>query len=83
MAAARSKLCTECRKRFRYSSIAEHEWFPFCSERCKVIDLGRWLSDGYAIVEDTSMGHDLKAGGLNLDDIDDPDVREALRELQE
>lgn len=23
--------------------------FPFCSERCKLIDLGRWLSDAYQI----------------------------------
>jgi endogenous inhibitor of DNA gyrase (YacG/DUF329 family) len=24
-------------------------WFPFCSDRCKLIDLGRWLSGRYAI----------------------------------
>jgi hypothetical protein len=23
--------------------------YPFCSERCKLIDLGRWLSDKYQI----------------------------------
>jgi endogenous inhibitor of DNA gyrase (YacG/DUF329 family) len=23
--------------------------FPFCSDRCKLIDLGRWLSDAYQI----------------------------------
>ena len=22
---------------------------PFCSERCRQVDLGRWLSGGYAI----------------------------------
>lgn len=22
---------------------------PFCSERCRQVDLGRWLSDNYAI----------------------------------
>lgn len=22
---------------------------PFCSERCKLIDLGRWLDEGYAL----------------------------------
>lgn len=22
---------------------------PFCSERCRQVDLGRWLSEGYAI----------------------------------
>lgn len=24
-------------------------WRPFCSERCKLIDLGDWLSGRYAI----------------------------------
>ncbi|MGH7179578.1 MAG: DNA gyrase inhibitor YacG [Tepidisphaeraceae bacterium] len=23
--------------------------FPFCSERCKLIDLGRWLEEKYRI----------------------------------
>ena len=23
--------------------------YPFCSERCKLIDLGRWASEGYVI----------------------------------
>jgi endogenous inhibitor of DNA gyrase (YacG/DUF329 family) len=25
------------------------EWRPFCSERCKLADLGRWLSEGYRV----------------------------------
>jgi uncharacterized protein len=27
--------------------------FPFCSERCKLIDLGRWLGGKYQIASDT------------------------------
>jgi len=23
--------------------------FPFCSERCRMIDLGKWASDGYVV----------------------------------
>jgi endogenous inhibitor of DNA gyrase (YacG/DUF329 family) len=23
--------------------------FPFCSERCKLVDLGNWLGEGYRI----------------------------------
>jgi len=23
--------------------------FPFCSERCRLIDLGRWIDEAYAI----------------------------------
>jgi uncharacterized protein len=27
----------------------QHETRPFCSRRCRDVDLGRWLSGGYAI----------------------------------
>ena len=28
---------------------AEDEHFPFCSDRCRLIDLGKWASGGYRI----------------------------------
>jgi uncharacterized protein len=28
---------------------AGSEDFPFCSDRCRVVDLGRWASGGYVI----------------------------------
>ena len=28
---------------------AENKAFPFCSERCKSIDLGQWFGDQYVI----------------------------------
>ena len=37
-------LCVQCRKR-----PATPDWRPFCSERCKTIDLGRWLSGDYRV----------------------------------
>jgi endogenous inhibitor of DNA gyrase (YacG/DUF329 family) len=30
-------------------SLTEWPYFPFCSERCKTIDLGRWLGETYRI----------------------------------
>jgi endogenous inhibitor of DNA gyrase (YacG/DUF329 family) len=27
----------------------EHETYPFCSERCRLIDLGNWLGNRYVI----------------------------------
>ena len=29
-------------------------FFPFCSERCKLIDLGAWLDGRYKVVEEKS-----------------------------
>jgi endogenous inhibitor of DNA gyrase (YacG/DUF329 family) len=30
------------------------DFFPFCSERCKLLDLGAWLNGQYRIVESNS-----------------------------
>ena len=29
-----------------------HRWRPFCSERCKLVDLSRWLSEEYRVPGD-------------------------------
>jgi len=40
-------------------------YFPFCSERCKLIDLGRWLGGKYQI----PVGRDgVGAAGRNPND---------------
>jgi endogenous inhibitor of DNA gyrase (YacG/DUF329 family) len=39
--------CPTCGRRTEYSPT--NRWRPFCSERCKMIDLGVWANDGYAI----------------------------------
>jgi endogenous inhibitor of DNA gyrase (YacG/DUF329 family) len=37
-------LCVYCRQR-----PMESPWAPFCSQRCKDVDLGRWLKGDYRI----------------------------------
>ena len=37
--------CPTCRKLV----LRDDPGFPFCSERCRLIDLGKWASDGYVI----------------------------------
>ena len=37
--------CPICKK----DVVAENQFFPFCSERCKIIDLGNWASEKYVI----------------------------------
>jgi len=39
--------CPTCRK--TAPPRAENAFFPFCSERCKLLDLGKWLSGAYRI----------------------------------
>ncbi|MBD3181607.1 DNA gyrase inhibitor YacG [Candidatus Poribacteria bacterium] len=34
--------------------------FPFCSKRCKLVDLGRWLNEEYKFFEPVSIEQDIK-----------------------
>lgn len=38
--------CPVCQKRF---DSDQSEAMPFCSLRCKQVDLGRWLEEGYGL----------------------------------
>ena len=38
--------CPHCKKEFAYHSS---EFRPFCSERCRMVDLGHWLEESYAV----------------------------------
>jgi hypothetical protein len=33
----------------RGESLTDWPHYPFCSERCKQIDLGRWLGEAYRL----------------------------------
>jgi uncharacterized protein len=51
------------------------ENFPFCSDRCRVIDLGKWASGGYRISSPIldpevleGLGEDLRPRGEHEDE---------------
>jgi endogenous inhibitor of DNA gyrase (YacG/DUF329 family) len=35
----------------------DNPYRPFCSERCKLIDLGQWATEGYRIPDDPAAPH--------------------------
>jgi endogenous inhibitor of DNA gyrase (YacG/DUF329 family) len=39
--------CPTCQRPVEWSAASE--WRPFCSERCKLIDLGAWMSERRSI----------------------------------
>jgi uncharacterized protein len=45
--ATRATPCPSCKKPVEYSS--ERKTFPFCSEKCKLVDLGNWLDGRYRV----------------------------------
>jgi endogenous inhibitor of DNA gyrase (YacG/DUF329 family) len=49
MSTARVK-CPTCEREIEWSE--EFPFRPFCSERCRLIDLGAWLTEQHAIPDD-------------------------------
>lgn len=43
----RQVACPTCGKPALFAP--ENRFRPFCSERCKLIDIGAWASDGYVV----------------------------------
>lgn len=41
--------CPACKD---FTTWEENPWRPFCSERCKLIDLGKWASEEYRIPDE-------------------------------
>jgi endogenous inhibitor of DNA gyrase (YacG/DUF329 family) len=57
----RKVACPSCGTLTEYRT--DNRWRPFCSERCKLIDLGAWANERYRVP--TAGGPDV---GTTLDD---------------
>jgi len=58
----RAVTCPTCGKRSLWTSA--NVWRPFCSERCKLIDLGAWATERYRVpvVEDKDQPENAPPG---------------------
>ena len=41
--------CPTCGKPYQIGALTDLPTFPFCTERCRLIDLGRWIDGANAI----------------------------------
>jgi uncharacterized protein len=46
--------CPQCQQPVTWSGNPDR---PFCSERCRLVDLGAWLDEGYSIPSGTPADH--------------------------
>ncbi len=52
--------CPTCGKTVEW--VSEQRWRPFCSERCRLIDLGEWASESYRVpAEEQTPAEDSEA----------------------
>ena len=47
--------CPTCKKNTKYNLTNKYR--PFCSEKCKLIDLGAWASEEYNILGEVNAEH--------------------------
>lgn len=47
--------CPTCKREF---DSTQSTALPFCSERCRLIDIGRWLSEEYSLPDPPSLDND-------------------------
>lgn len=45
--------CPQCGKRLYWTS--DNPWRPFCSKRCRTLDLGAWADESHRIAGEPAM----------------------------
>jgi endogenous inhibitor of DNA gyrase (YacG/DUF329 family) len=48
--------CPTCGKPYEVAKLDDLKSFPFCSDRCRLVDLGRWIDGAYAIPDQPQPG---------------------------
>jgi endogenous inhibitor of DNA gyrase (YacG/DUF329 family) len=43
--------CPLCSGHYEIATLDDLPSFPFCSRRCRLIDLGRWIDEDYVVSE--------------------------------
>lgn len=62
---AKRLLCPTCQREIQWSD--EFPFRPFCSERCRLIDLGAWLTEKHVIPGTPADGGDDTTGAAPPD----------------
>jgi endogenous inhibitor of DNA gyrase (YacG/DUF329 family) len=61
--------CPTCQKPVEWS--AQSAWRPFCSERCRLIDLGAWINEQRSIPDEGEPGENERGDDRARRDRDD------------
>ena len=47
--------CPVCNRKVCFKHFSDATYFPFCSRKCKLVDLGRWFNEEYSIERDLDV----------------------------
>jgi endogenous inhibitor of DNA gyrase (YacG/DUF329 family) len=59
--------CPHCKEEFNYYNSESR---PFCSERCKMIDMGHWLNESYTVPIPQSPDKTPNIDEFEIDELD-------------
>jgi len=71
-----NKPCPHCGRPADREGNPHH---PFCSERCKLIDLGNWAAERYRIPDRPAGGPELESGMAEREQAEDRPKGKAFR----
>lgn len=63
--------CAICEKPLEPNAAQNSPLYPFCSQRCKLVDLNRWFGGEYAVVSK-----------MDLQDLSEVDIDEMIAKLE-
>lgn len=64
--------CPICKKQVQFERLSDQPFLPFCSDRCKLVDLGRWIDGTYQLSRELNEEEQME-----LEEI----IEEKLREM--
>ena len=62
--------CRGCGQKLTGKAKESSPWYPFCSERCQLVDLGQWFDQKYRLTdrEERAKGSGEDPNGANEDE---------------
>jgi endogenous inhibitor of DNA gyrase (YacG/DUF329 family) len=55
-------VCPTCKRRVEYTDKSDIPYRPFCSQRCKWLDLAKWLNEEYRVSTPVSESDGIGSG---------------------
>jgi endogenous inhibitor of DNA gyrase (YacG/DUF329 family) len=47
----KDEFCRICDRKLPSQAKEKSTWYPFCSQRCRWMDLGKWFNEEYGLAE--------------------------------
>jgi len=60
----KGEFCRLCGQKLPAQAKEDSLWYPFCSQRCRLLDLGKWFNQKYRLTEGKTPPEAHNSGNL-------------------